>query len=345
MVTIGQIILLEDFNLGIIVGEDSVFSRQGADIYVDSYISFTQAILGGNVEVPTLSGKMQLRQPTAAATPPLSSTLHSHLLSHLPPRCKSWPTLPLPLQLDCASEMTADGGIFRALFRVKEAAPVAADGGGTLTMAIPKGVQHGQLVPLRGKGMPKNDFFLDHGDQYVRFCINFPSVAFRRIRRRLNSVTFRGILGNLSLRKGLNELWELEDSLSLEGMEFSEVDPLSTLARASSSNALNCSFPFNFVAAAGLDACYVSNVTSLSTSFNASQLAPHTAPTLSPSSHLQAISVDILVTLPENLIWAASMARVESVFFWRFVSEKQRAILEEFEKEIIDKNNTSAEGS
>ncbi|KEH28110.1 putative chaperone DnaJ [Medicago truncatula] len=45
------------------VDEDPVFSRDGADIYVESNISFTQAILGGKVEVPTLSGKMQVKIP------------------------------------------------------------------------------------------------------------------------------------------------------------------------------------------------------------------------------------------------------------------------------------------
>ncbi|KAI3465188.1 hypothetical protein Pfo_021851 [Paulownia fortunei] len=91
-----------------LVTEDPIFSRQGADLYVDSYISFTQAILAGSVEVPTLSGKMKLR--------------------------------------------------------------------------IPKGVQHGQLVLLRGKGLPKSGFLVYHGDQYVRFCINFPLTVTERQR-------------------------------------------------------------------------------------------------------------------------------------------------------------------
>ncbi|KAF4400152.1 hypothetical protein G4B88_019361 [Cannabis sativa] len=59
------------------VAKDPIFARDGADVYVDSNISFTQvprlrcsghftanmtllAILGGKVEVPTLSGKTQL---------------------------------------------------------------------------------------------------------------------------------------------------------------------------------------------------------------------------------------------------------------------------------------------
>jgi DnaJ-class molecular chaperone len=37
-----------------------MFVRDGSDIYVDTRISFTRAILGGTVEVQTLSGKTQL---------------------------------------------------------------------------------------------------------------------------------------------------------------------------------------------------------------------------------------------------------------------------------------------
>ncbi|KAM5575506.1 hypothetical protein ABKV19_014459 [Rosa sericea] len=43
------------------VAEDPVFARDGADVYVDSNISFTQAILGGKVEVPTLTGKTEVK--------------------------------------------------------------------------------------------------------------------------------------------------------------------------------------------------------------------------------------------------------------------------------------------
>ncbi|KAF3445975.1 hypothetical protein FNV43_RR11152 [Rhamnella rubrinervis] len=90
------------------VAEDPTFAREGADIYVDSNISFTQAILGGEVEVPTLSGKMQVK--------------------------------------------------------------------------IPKGVQPGQLLVLRGKGLPKHGFLVNHGDQYVRFHVNFPTAINERQR-------------------------------------------------------------------------------------------------------------------------------------------------------------------
>lgn len=83
------------------VAEDLIFTRDGADIYVDSNISFTQAILGGMIDVPTLSGKKQVK--------------------------------------------------------------------------IPKGVQPGQLLVLRGKGLPKHGFLVSHGDQYVRFRVNFPT--------------------------------------------------------------------------------------------------------------------------------------------------------------------------
>lgn len=83
------------------VAEDRTFTRDGADVYVVSEISFTQAILGGKVEVPTLSGKVQVN--------------------------------------------------------------------------IPEGVQPGQLVVLRGKGLPKHGFLVSHGDQFVRFRVKFPS--------------------------------------------------------------------------------------------------------------------------------------------------------------------------
>ncbi|XP_060962764.1 chaperone protein dnaJ 1, mitochondrial isoform X3 [Cannabis sativa] len=84
------------------VAKDPIFARDGADVYVDSNISFTQAILGGKVEVPTLSGKTQVK--------------------------------------------------------------------------IPMGVQHGHLLILRGKGLPKPGLLINHhGDQYVRFSIKFPT--------------------------------------------------------------------------------------------------------------------------------------------------------------------------
>ncbi|XP_026391069.1 chaperone protein dnaJ 1, mitochondrial-like isoform X1 [Papaver somniferum] len=45
------------------VAKDSIFRRDGADIHVDANISFTQAIIGGKVHVPALSGEMQIKIP------------------------------------------------------------------------------------------------------------------------------------------------------------------------------------------------------------------------------------------------------------------------------------------
>ncbi|XP_059638250.1 chaperone protein dnaJ 1, mitochondrial isoform X2 [Cornus florida] len=90
------------------VAEDPIFAKDGADIYVDSNISFTQAILGGKIEVPTLSGKVQVK--------------------------------------------------------------------------IPRGVQPGQVIVLRGKGLPMHGFLKDHGDQHVRFRITFPTTVNERQR-------------------------------------------------------------------------------------------------------------------------------------------------------------------
>ncbi|KMS94908.1 hypothetical protein BVRB_014210 isoform B [Beta vulgaris subsp. vulgaris] len=90
------------------VADDPIFTRNGADLYVDANISFIQAMLGGKVEVPTLTG------------------------------------------------MTS--------------------------MDIPKGVQPGQVLVLRGKGLPKHGFLVNRGDQHVRFCINFPKKVNERQR-------------------------------------------------------------------------------------------------------------------------------------------------------------------
>ncbi|KAL2612003.1 hypothetical protein R1flu_023695 [Riccia fluitans] len=43
------------------VSDDPIFRRDGADVHVNSTISFTQAILGGEVQVPTLSGDVSLK--------------------------------------------------------------------------------------------------------------------------------------------------------------------------------------------------------------------------------------------------------------------------------------------
>jgi len=88
------------------VANDPVFRRDGADVHVDKKISFTQAMLGGKVEVPTLNGKTEVK--------------------------------------------------------------------------IPKGVQPGHVVVLRGKGLPNLSGYF--GDQYVRFQIHFPSVVTERQR-------------------------------------------------------------------------------------------------------------------------------------------------------------------
>eukprot|EP00850_Spirogloea_muscicola_P005906 SM000027S09687 [mRNA] locus=s27:754148:759015:- [translate_table: standard] len=43
------------------VQEDRVFKREGTDVHIQVPISFTQAILGGSVRVPTLSGEVLLK--------------------------------------------------------------------------------------------------------------------------------------------------------------------------------------------------------------------------------------------------------------------------------------------
>ncbi|KMT16705.1 hypothetical protein BVRB_3g049890 [Beta vulgaris subsp. vulgaris] len=43
------------------VKEDPVFRREGSDIHVDAVLSITQAILGGTIQVPTLTGDVVLK--------------------------------------------------------------------------------------------------------------------------------------------------------------------------------------------------------------------------------------------------------------------------------------------
>lgn len=50
-----------DLYVTIKVREDPVFRREGANIHVDSVLSVTQAILGGTVQVPTLTGDVVLK--------------------------------------------------------------------------------------------------------------------------------------------------------------------------------------------------------------------------------------------------------------------------------------------
>ena len=50
-----------DLLIKIVVRPHPYFRREGADIYSDKYISVTQAILGGTVNVETLSGKKEIK--------------------------------------------------------------------------------------------------------------------------------------------------------------------------------------------------------------------------------------------------------------------------------------------
>lgn len=57
----GQRIRFTDFILYIDVLPDTVFKREGNDVYVNVDISLTQAILGDNIQVPTLEGSLEIR--------------------------------------------------------------------------------------------------------------------------------------------------------------------------------------------------------------------------------------------------------------------------------------------
>lgn len=94
--------------------DDSIFRRDGEDIYVDACISVTQAIIGGKIKVPTLSGNILLK--------------------------------------------------------------------------IPKRVQPGDVLVLRGKGIRKRVGFVDQGDQYIQFRVKFPTKITERQRSILEEI-------------------------------------------------------------------------------------------------------------------------------------------------------------
>ena len=54
-----------DLYIVLTVKEHELFERQGEDLFCEIPIKFTLATLGGNIEVPTLSGKASLKIPTA----------------------------------------------------------------------------------------------------------------------------------------------------------------------------------------------------------------------------------------------------------------------------------------
>ncbi len=57
----GTRLRFDDFDITFNVRSDERFKRDGYDLYVDEKISYTTAVLGGNVEVPTVTGKLKLK--------------------------------------------------------------------------------------------------------------------------------------------------------------------------------------------------------------------------------------------------------------------------------------------
>ena len=57
-----------DLYVEVVVREHAVFQRDGADLYMDVPISFTDAALGKEVEIPTLDGRVNLKIPEGSQT-------------------------------------------------------------------------------------------------------------------------------------------------------------------------------------------------------------------------------------------------------------------------------------
>ena len=57
-----------DLYVQVLVREHKLFKRDGADLFCEIPISFVDAALGGEIEVPTLNGKVKLRVPDGTQT-------------------------------------------------------------------------------------------------------------------------------------------------------------------------------------------------------------------------------------------------------------------------------------
>lgn len=53
-----------DLFLTVIVGQDPLFTREGADLVLNHEVRFSQAVLGGQIEVPTMSGTKRIKIPS-----------------------------------------------------------------------------------------------------------------------------------------------------------------------------------------------------------------------------------------------------------------------------------------
>ncbi|KKQ46710.1 MAG: Chaperone protein DnaJ [Candidatus Woesebacteria bacterium GW2011_GWC1_38_13] len=57
----GQRIKFDDFILSINVKPHELFEREGSDIYIKMEIPFSMAVLGGNIDVPTVDGTVKIK--------------------------------------------------------------------------------------------------------------------------------------------------------------------------------------------------------------------------------------------------------------------------------------------
>ena len=78
----GSRISFNDFYITIDVASDPVFKREGSDILVDVSISFTLAILGGTISVPTINGEVKLKV-RAGTQPGTMVRLRGQGIAHL----------------------------------------------------------------------------------------------------------------------------------------------------------------------------------------------------------------------------------------------------------------------
>jgi len=94
-----------DLYVVIRISEDERFERDGADLITDLTISFPLAVLGGNIEIPSLTGPVKLKIP-AGTQPGVHFRVEGHGLPHL--NSRSVGNLYVRIQVNVPKKLTKE---------------------------------------------------------------------------------------------------------------------------------------------------------------------------------------------------------------------------------------------
>jgi DnaJ-class molecular chaperone len=101
----GSRVRFPEFDLTIEVAKDKTFERQGDDIFVEAKVSYPTLVLGGEIEVPTIDGKIKLRVPAGSPVGGMIR-LRGHGVPHVNGRGLG--SLYVKLSIDIPSKLSGD---------------------------------------------------------------------------------------------------------------------------------------------------------------------------------------------------------------------------------------------